>query len=119
MKSQASQWLLVRFKNHWFNVIDLGEILRQEEHLCPYDDLKLRWLYPSSPQKLYLSRYRQVLQDLNYDMWLGEMLSNFEAIFQSCHCHKDFPDESRVHNHVVTGKLENIMKDELILDRLY
>jgi hypothetical protein len=50
-------WLLVSFENHWFNVIDLGGILKKHENLCPYEELQLRWLYPSPPQKLFLSKY--------------------------------------------------------------
>lgn len=111
-------WLLVNFTNHWFNIIDLRAILKENKDLCPYDDLQLRLLHPNPPQKLLLSRYKEALQNLDCDMWLEEIIPNLGEISQSCHCHEDFPDEPRIQNHVVTGNLKGVMKDDVILDRL-
>lgn len=117
-KDGNKPWLLVRFENHWFNIIDLGSILNKHKSICPYEDLQLRWVYPSPPQKLILSRYKTVLKDLNYDRWLNDILPNFEQISESCHCHQDFPNEPRVSNHVISGNLAGLIQDELLLDRL-
>lgn len=115
---EDTPWLLVSFVNQWFNVIDLKSILKENQEYCPFEALQLRWLYPSPPQKLYLSRYLHVLRDLDFNTWAENIVPNFDELSTSCHCQKEFPNEPRLHNHVATGNLENVISDNVILDRL-
>jgi hypothetical protein len=109
-------WLLVSFVNQWFNVIDLRSVLKSCGP-CPYPDLQLRWIYPQAPQKLSQSLYKEVLQGVDFRLWVDEIISNFDAYTQQCHCQTEHETESRFLGHLATGSIERIVKDFVLLDR--
>jgi hypothetical protein len=64
---EGAQMLLISFENHWFNVIDVGDILQEHQEICLYPELSLRCRYPALPQKVYLSQYKDTLQEVDFD----------------------------------------------------
>jgi hypothetical protein len=73
---------------------------------------------PQPPTEVVSLKIQTSLQRPGYDLWLEEIVPNFEEISQSCHCQKDFSNVPRIQNYVVTGSLEEIMFDDLTLERL-
>jgi hypothetical protein len=111
-------WLLVRFKNQWFNTIDLRKILADLDYLNPYPDLQLRWLYPQPPQKLHQSGYEETLESIDYDLWVNDIIPDFDTYTTRCHCQKEHQNENRFQGHLASGNLSNIISNPVILDRL-
>jgi hypothetical protein len=116
--SKDDPWLLISFENQWFNVIDLRDILKSLDHLNPYENLRLRWLYPQPPQKIFQSQYKQVLDSVDYNLWTEHIIPNFADFTAKCHCQSEYLDETRCHNHLASGNLKGMIENPIILDRL-
>lgn len=111
-------WLLISFVNHWFNLIDLRKIKSEIEHLSPYDNLQIRWLYPEPPQKLNQSLYKATLDGVDFNSWTDKIIPQFTELTKQCHCQNEFTNESRCQGHLASGNLDAIIKNPVILDRL-
>jgi hypothetical protein len=111
-------WLLVRFENQWFNAIDLRGILENLEYLNPYKDLQLRWLYPQPPQKIFQSRYKETLREVDFEFWTTQIIPNWDNLTANCHCQQEFPQETKCKGHLVSGDLNRLITNPIILDRL-
>jgi hypothetical protein len=88
------------------------------EYLNPYEDLQIRWIYPEPPQKLLQSTYKATLDKVDFQIWVENVLPNFEEFTNQCHCQLEFQNESRCQGHLANGNLENINFNPIILDRL-
>jgi hypothetical protein len=107
--SGKEPWLLIRFENHWFNAIDVRGILRKLEYLNPYKDLQLRWLYPQPPQKIFQSRYKETLENIDYQYWIEQIIPHWDDFTAHCHCHQEFLTETKFNGHLVSGDLSKII----------
>lgn len=116
--TENEPWLLISFEHQWFNLIDIRSILHSFEYLNPYKDLQIRWLYPQPPQKLAQSLYKETLNEIDYDLWIQEIIPNFEKYTERCHCQLEFRNETRSHGHLVSGNLQDMITNPVILDRL-
>jgi hypothetical protein len=102
-------WLLISFKNQWFNVIDLRSILHSLDYINPYKDLQIGWLYPQPPQKIFQSLYKETLQEVDFNLWIRGIIPNFDKYTERCHCQSEFRNETRVHGHLVSGKFPKMI----------
>jgi hypothetical protein len=73
----------------------------------PYKDLQLRWLYPQPPQKIFQSRYKETLQDVDYNLWINQIIPNWDNLTVSCYCQQEFPTETKCNGHLVSGDLKH------------
>jgi hypothetical protein len=87
--------------------------------LSPYENLQfLRWLYPQPPQKIFQSKYKEVLAGVDYDLWVNQIIPNFAEYTERCHCQSEHLNETRSQRHVASGNLNNMISNPIILDRL-
>jgi hypothetical protein len=107
-KTSKNPWLLIPFVNQWFNVIDIRKVRAQVEHLNPYIYLEIRWLYPEPPQKLTQSIYKEILDKVDFDLWIDDIIPNFEELTAQCHCQKEFLQERRCQGHLASGNLDKL-----------
>jgi hypothetical protein len=96
-------WLLVPFVNQWFNLIDLQKNRAEVEYLNPYENLEPRWLYLEPPQKLAQFAYKTTLNEEDFDLWINNIIPQFEELTRNCHCQKEFQNETRCQDHLASG----------------
>jgi hypothetical protein len=115
---EGAQMLLISFENHWFNMIDVGDILQEHREICPYPELSLRWRYPTLPQKVYLSQYKETLQEVDFDHWVNQTIPAFAANAQECYCNSDYPRQGHTcQGHLATGSLSEFVNNFYLLER--
>jgi hypothetical protein len=92
--------------------------LAQHRHTCPIE-VQLRWLYPSPPQRVYLSKYKKTLQSVDFDDWVRNRLPNFQNTVGDCVCTHDFPNNGHVfEGHLASDNPAAYVHYPILLDRI-